>query len=154
MSTRQRIFVSLLFAYFVGSAQTVSHVYKINELLRRIDTTKTPMVINFWATWCKPCVEELPAFDSLYHSDSKCTVLLVSLDFVEDLDKKVNIFLQKNKISAECVLLDEVNGNNFIDKISRDWSGAIPATLIKSNGRRHLINKKVQFSELEKIIKN
>lgn len=110
-------------------------VYKINELLNRINNdSDTTYVVNFWATWCKPCVAELPEFEKLHldakDNNKKTKVLLVSMDFVEELDKKLKDFLAKNKYTCEIVLLDEINGNNFINKISEKWSGAIPATLI------------------------
>jgi thiol-disulfide isomerase/thioredoxin len=110
-------------------------VYKINELLNRINNdSDTTYVVNFWATWCKPCVAELPEFEKLHldakDNNRKTKVLLVSMDFVEELDKKLKDFLAKNKYTCEVVLLDEINGNDFINKISEKWSGAIPATLI------------------------
>jgi thiol-disulfide isomerase/thioredoxin len=110
-------------------------VYKINELLNRINNdSDTTYVVNFWATWCKPCVAELPEFEKLHldakDNNRKTKVLLVSMDFVEELDKKLKDFLAKNKYTCEIVLLDEINGNDFINKISEKWSGAIPATLI------------------------
>ena len=110
-------------------------VYKINELLNRINNdSDTTYVVNFWATWCKPCVAELPEFEKLHldakDNNRKTKVLLVSMDFVEELDKNLKDFLAKNKYTCEIVLLDEINGNDFINKISEKWSGAIPATLI------------------------
>jgi thiol-disulfide isomerase/thioredoxin len=125
-------------------------VYKIGDLLKRIDTSKTTLVINFWATWCGPCVKELPAFDSLSDLHQNYKVLLVSLDFKEDMKTKVDPFLKKNKILSECVLLDEINGNDYINKISTDWSGAIPGTLFKNNRERFFVQKKMTLEEIKK----
>lgn len=153
MNTKLTI-LSLLLAG-VCAAQPVSGVYKINDLLRRISQPDTAYVVNFWATWCKPCIQELPAFDSLAAGSKNrpVKILLVSLDFKEELDKKVNPFLKKNQLSAECVLLDEVNGNDFINKISPQWSGAIPATLFSRNGKKILAEKKMTLNELEEKLK-
>jgi thiol-disulfide isomerase/thioredoxin len=123
-----------MMAFTSVSAQKPA-VYKINELLNRINNdSDTTYVVNFWATWCKPCVAELPEFEKLHldakDNNRKTKVLLVSMDFVEELDKKLKDFLAKNKYTCEVVLLDEINGNDFINKISEKWSGAIPATLI------------------------
>ncbi|MBK8366222.1 MAG: hypothetical protein IPL10_02090 [Bacteroidetes bacterium] len=81
---------------------------------------------------------------------NKVKVLLVSMDFVEELDKKLNDFLVKNKYTAEIVLLDEVNGNDFINKISEKWSGAIPATFItaKDKARNYFHEGKMTFDSL------
>jgi thiol-disulfide isomerase/thioredoxin len=131
------------------NAQNVAGVYKINDLIKRLDTSKVPLVVNFWATWCKPCIQELPSFDSLTASNNSAKVLLVSLDFKEDVEKKVDPFLKKNKIISDCILLDEINGNDYINKISEQWSGAIPATLFIYKGKKIFVEKKLTRSELE-----
>jgi thiol-disulfide isomerase/thioredoxin len=152
-SIRSFITISLLCLLLKTNAQSVSHVYKINDLLKRIDTSKTTLVINFWATWCGPCIQELPAFDSLSALSENYKVVLVCLDFKDELEKKVNPFLQKNKIISECVLLDEINGNDYIDKISKEWSGAIPATVIVNKERKLLLEKKIKLVDLKAALK-
>ena len=134
-------------------------VYKINELLNRINNdSDTTYVVNFWATWCKPCVAELPEFEKLHldakDNNRKTKVLLVSMDFVEELDKKLKDFLAKNKYTCEIVLLDEINGNDFINKISEKWSGAIPATLItkKDKAQNYFHEGKMTFDDLQAAI--
>ncbi len=87
MIIKNVLLISFLFLSFFGKAQSVSSVYKIDELVNRIKNSDTTYVINFWATWCKPCVAELPAFDSL-SKVSNVKILLVSLDFKEDLERK------------------------------------------------------------------
>ena len=149
MIIRNVLLISFLFLSFLGKAQSVSRVYRIDELVHRIKNSDTTYVINFWATWCKPCVAELPSFDSL-SKISNVKILLVSLDFKDDLEKKVNPFLKSHNIKMECVLLDEINGNDFIDKIDKAWTGAIPATLIKNKDYRVFIEKKIHLSELQK----
>ena len=130
-SISKLILVCLVCVYANINAQTTA-VYKIDGLLKRIhNSSDTTYIVNFWATWCKPCVAELPEFEKLhtakYHN---VKVLLICMDFKEELNKKVKTFLDKNKYTAEVILLDEVNGNDFINKISEKWSGAIPATLV------------------------
>jgi thiol-disulfide isomerase/thioredoxin len=154
MSIRLKIIISCLFISFAIKAQSVAHVYKINDLVKRVDTSQTTLIVNFWATWCKPCVQELPAFDSLNTESKNYKVILVSLDFKEDIKSKVNPFLKKNHIKSECVLLDEVNGNDFIDKISKEWSGAIPATLFKNTNKKIFIEKKMRLEELNTQLSN
>ena len=154
MIIKKSIVISFILVSFFAKSQTVSGVYKINDLLNRIKSNDTTYVINFWATWCKPCVQELPAFDSLVtHSKIGSTkIILVSLDFKEDIVTKVNPFLQKNNIKCHVVLLDEINGNDYINKISEIWSGAIPATLFKNKRNTNFIESKVNFNELQKNI--
>jgi thiol-disulfide isomerase/thioredoxin len=157
MNTRIRILLSFLLCFGFAHSQHVNAVYKIGDLLKRIDQTNdTIYVLNFWATWCIPCVKELPEIDSfaIRHQQEKVKVLLVSLDFKEEIDKKVDPFLKKNNYKAECVLLDEVNGNDFIDKIDKRWTGSIPATYFTFNKRRKtaFIEKKIGHKELEEML--
>jgi thiol-disulfide isomerase/thioredoxin len=133
-------------------------VYKIDDLLKRINNNSdTTYVVNFWATWCKPCVAELPEFEKLHidYSSKKVKVILVSMDFKESLTEKLKPFIKKNKYTCEIVLLDEVNGNDFINKISETWSGSIPATLItrKNKSIFEFIEKKVTYDFLVDKIK-
>lgn len=109
--------------------------------------------MNFWATWCKPCVAELPDFEKINneYKTKKVKVLLVSMDFREDMKKRVIPFLKKNKYTTETVLLDETDGS-FIDKISKDWSGAIPGTLFIKNQTKEFVNKKIGYEFLNERI--
>ncbi|MDF2452567.1 MAG: TlpA family protein disulfide reductase [Bacteroidota bacterium] len=150
------ILVFLYLAYTHAYGQKPA-VYKINDLLKRIhNNSDTTYVVNFWATWCKPCVAELPEFEKLHsnYSAKKIKVLLVSMDFKEELGHKLKAFLDKHKYSCEVVLLDELNGNDFINKVSESWSGAIPATLItgKNKSTNEFIEKKVTYDDLVKAI--
>jgi len=161
MTIKKTIIISLIFLTYIAKSQTlptgqagVSGVYKINDLLNRIKNKDTTYVVNFWATWCKPCVQELPAFDSLHTitKNGPIKVILVSLDFKEDIETKINPFLVKKNIKSEVVLLDEINGNDYINKISEKWSGAIPATLIKDAYNTNFVESKVYLKELQKQI--
>jgi thiol-disulfide isomerase/thioredoxin len=157
MSIRIKILLSFLFAVFLVHSQQVNAVYKIADLLKRMDKKNdTIYVLNFWATWCVPCVKELPDIDSfaIRHKNEKVKVLLVSLDFKDELEKKVNPFLKKNNYKTECVLLDEVNGNDFIDKIDKRWTGSIPSTYMTKNKRTKtaFIEKKIGKEELERML--
>ena len=134
-------------------------VIKITDLEQRLakggDTT---FIVNFWATWCKPCVAELPdleKIDSVY-ALQKVKVLLVSMDFSEDLDTKLVPFIHKKGLHSEVVLLDEVNGNYFIPKVHKDWTGAIPATLVKNTakGVSELYEKKITYEMIAERLKN
>ncbi|MFD0965004.1 TlpA disulfide reductase family protein [Pseudofulvibacter geojedonensis] len=115
----------------------------------------TTYVVNFWATWCKPCVEELPFFEELnkkYASD-KVKVLLVSLDMPKQLETRLKPFVKENKLKSQVILLNDPNQNNWIPKIDSHWDGAIPATLIYNKNRRMFYAKSFTYSELEKITK-
>ena len=88
-------------------------------------------VINFWATWCKPCVKELPYFEELNREmeKDKVKVILVSLDFKKQIESKLIPFLKKRAIQSDVVLLLDDKAVNWIDRVDESWSGAIPATV-------------------------
>ena len=99
-------------------------------------------IINFWATWCKPCVKELPYMDALndiYGKDVKVT--LVSLDFPRQIESKLIPFMEKNQLKSEIVVLDDGKTNEWINKVDPRWSGAIPATVVFKNGVKHFYEK-------------
>lgn len=113
-------------------------------------------VINFWATWCAPCVREIPAFEQLHanYSDKKVKVLLVSLDFPNHLESRVIPFLEQHQVQSEVILLDDPNSNRWIPLVSEQWSGAIPATVIYSNSFRGFYEREFKYEELEEIIES
>jgi thiol-disulfide isomerase/thioredoxin len=132
-------------------------VIKFPELQEYITTSADDKVkvINFWATWCGPCVKELPFIDSLGHTydPDKVELLLVSLDFPDQLSR-VHTFLQSKKIGSTVWLLDESDPNLFIDQVDASWSGAIPATLLirNSTAQRLFLEGELTKAELEKHI--
>ena len=110
-------------------------IIKIKNLVDRINSSPdTTFVLNFWATWCGPCVQELPEFGKLEekYAGQKVKVLLVSMDFVEDYEKKLLPFIQTKNVKPEVVLLDEVNANYFIPLLDNRWTGSLPCTDRKS----------------------
>ncbi|MGZ8559223.1 MAG: TlpA disulfide reductase family protein [Chitinophagaceae bacterium] len=112
---------------------------KITGLEKIIAESKTPFIINFWATFCKPCMEEIPYLLKLEKKYEKMEVklLLVSLDMKDAYPRQVNTFINKTKITAPVVWLDETDADYFCPKIDNTWSGAIPATLFINNKNRY-----------------
>ncbi|WP_035336129.1 TlpA disulfide reductase family protein [Dokdonia sp. PRO95] len=108
------------------------------------------LVINFWATWCAPCIKELPAFEKLEeeYKSKDVTVLLVSLDFPDQLEA-LKTFVDKKKLQSEVLYLDDGDANNWIPKVSDSWSGAIPATLITGSKRKKFYERSFTYEELE-----
>ncbi|QIE59125.1 TlpA family protein disulfide reductase [Rasiella rasia] len=122
--------------------------------LKATDTEMT-YVLNFWATWCKPCVKELPYFEELNatYKDKNVSVVLVSLDFPENIEKQVLPFIEKHQLKSEVVLLDDPDANSWIPKVSKEWSGAIPATIIVKGDQYKFYEQSFTYSELETELK-
>lgn len=154
MHIKRGLSISLLLLSFFIQGQRLSGTYKINDLLGRINNEDTTYVVNFWALWCKPCIQEIPSFDSLHLQLNKTAVkvLLVNLDFKGEAEEKVNAFLQKNKVTTQCVLLDEIDGNSYIDLISEKWTGAIPATLFKKGNKKTLVERKMNLNSMKQYV--
>ena len=112
-------------------------------------------VINFWATWCKPCVKELPAFEMLgeEYKDENVEVVLVSLDFPEHAKTRVISFIEEHELKSRLLLLDDPDANYWIPAVDKKWSGAIPATVIVKNGERHFYERSFTYEELENELK-
>lgn len=116
------------------------------ELFKENDTL---YVVNFWATWCAPCVKELPYFEtfSKENSTQKVKVILVSLDFEKQKESKLIPFLKKKKITSDVVLLLEKDYNNWLPKVDKNWSGSIPATLLIKGKKRQFVEKEFESAE-------
>jgi thiol-disulfide isomerase/thioredoxin len=148
------ILLTFLFAAINLKAQKVEIIKwpQMEALLHQ--NNDTTYVINFWATWCRPCVAELPYFEELSknYSSKKVKVILVSLDFSENAVPRVEPFLQKKNIQSKVVLLDEADPNSWIDKVSTKWSGAIPATIIKHGSKSSFYEQSFNYQQLDSII--
>lgn len=129
-------------------------VYNFEQLESFLSSkTDKTLVVNFWATWCKPCIKELPYFEAAqtkYKEDIR--VILVSLDFPEKLESQLIPFVNENTIHSQVVLLDDPYENEWIPKVDSTWSGAIPATLIISGSKKVFYEKSFTQEELENEI--
>ncbi|GAB4313135.1 MAG: TlpA disulfide reductase family protein [Bacteroidales bacterium] len=116
----------------------------------------TLYVINFWATWCKPCVAELPNFERIdkEYADRPVKVVLASLDFPKRITSQLIPFIHKNNITATVVVLHDPDANRWIPLVNPDWSGTIPATLIYKNDERTFYEGQLEYEELKSMIQN
>ena len=138
-----------------GKAQQAKLI-KLSQLQTLIEEKSDQIkVINFWATWCAPCVKELPLFESLNQDRKDAKVILVSMDI--DLDpnpEKVYKFVARKKILSQVVILDERDPNAWINKIDKSWSGALPSTLFinTATGKRKFVEREMHAGDLEKFM--
>jgi thiol-disulfide isomerase/thioredoxin len=111
----------------------------------------TLMVVNFWATWCGPCIRELPYFEEINRQTltKPVRVILVSLDFENQYHQKLIPFIEKEKLQSELIWLDANMNTERINRVYPGWSGAIPATLFIKNGK--ILNFKEKELSLEEL---
>jgi len=113
-------------------------------------------VYNFWATWCAPCIKEIPLFEEVNKTYENVDVTLVSLDDADELNFRVKKFISNKQLESKVVLLDETDFNEIIPKVSKNWSGAIPATLIIDcrNGKSSFYEGEFKENELKETLDN
>jgi thiol-disulfide isomerase/thioredoxin len=148
------ILIALLMAGAFCFSQGVKKI-KAVDLEKTIRESKTPMIISFWATFCVPCVKEIPYFQKLVKKYAKDSVklLLVSLDLQEDYPK-IKPFAAKRNFTATINWLNETDADYFCPRIDSSWSGSIPATLFVNNkrGYRKFYEEQLPEEKFEKEI--
>jgi len=106
-------------------------------------------VINFWATWCLPCVKELPIFEKVNSGYKGVEVILVSVDFPQHKETKLIPFVEKQNIKSKVLHLNDSNEQFWIADVSEKWTGSIPATVIYSKDKRKFYEQSFTQEELE-----
>lgn len=149
----------LVFTLFTGltsslKGQTIN-LLTLDQLDKRVDQGKdTTYIVNFWATWCAPCLKELPHFEKLGANlqGKKVKVLLVSADTPSKINSAVKPLAKRLKLKNEVFLLNEKSQQVYIDRIDKNWSGALPATIFinKSRGKREFYEKEFTYADLLK----
>lgn len=150
------LIAALFFLTHLCHAQ-LAEVVNASDLQQRIAAERDKIqIINFWATWCGPCIKELPLFEKITSEGRPdVKVILVSLDLDLDPDpEKVYSFIDRKNIQSEVLLLNEPDPSSWINKIEPQWSGALPATVIinPKTGKRKFIGRSLREGELEEYL--
>lgn len=144
--------IFIIFGAFLANAQSIPK-WKITDVEDYIKKSETPVIVNFWATYCIPCIEEIPYFQELVkkYETKGVQLLLVSLDFEDFYPSRIKKFADKQKFTAPIVWLDETNADYFCPKIDSAWSGVMPATLFVNNksGFRSFFEEQIPREQLE-----
>ena len=124
--------------------------HSFDDILKEIDPMEKT-VVNFWATWCKPCVEEMPYFLELEEKlkDQDIQFIYVSLDFPDSREKKLLPFIQKKMPSQTVIHMMDSDYNNWLHRVHHEWTGAIPATWLLRGDRRYF--KEGSFENVEEL---
>lgn len=144
---------STLKTYSSQGIEVVSHNFKTLEPYLHLSEDKV-YVINFWATWCLPCVKELPFFEAIHakYKQKNVEVILVSLDMPQKIDSVLIPFIKKKNLQSNIIHLDDPDANSWIEKVNNNWSGAIPATLIYNSKNRKFYEQSFTYETLEKEV--
>lgn len=134
-----------------------AQIVKLDELQALINKKSDNVhVINFWATWCGPCIKEMPLFEKLTAENRpgvKVTLVSMDLDLNPNPDK-VYKFIERKNIKSDVLLLDEKDPDSWISKIEKEWSGSLPATIVinQKTGQRKFVGKELHEGDLERLI--
>ncbi len=155
MRYKQILLAAVFFFSLQAGAQTIEK-WKIADLEAAIKNAEGPVVFNFWATFCKPCLEEMPYFQQIakkYEKDG-VKLILVNLDMPSAYPQKITDFAGKRKIVAPIKYLDESDADVFCPRVDENWSGSIPATLFINNktGYRRFYEDQLSKEEFEQEV--
>ncbi|HLK27503.1 MAG TPA: TlpA disulfide reductase family protein [Puia sp.] len=152
------LFIIILTGLFVLNlnAQEIKKI-KIGDLENYIRASDHPLIINFWATYCAPCVKEIPYFEKKVEENKNQHVelILVSLDLPSFYPAKISSFVKENKYASSVWWLNETNADYFCPKVDKNWSGGIPSTLFVNNKThyRKFFERQLTEPQVEENIK-
>ncbi len=152
-----KTFLVILFLFFVSGiySQEVKSI-KITDLENTIKESKTPLIVNFWATFCVPCLEEIPYFQEMAgrYKAKNVSLVFVSLDMKAAYPVKVNEMAKRLNLIYPVVWLNETNADYFCPKIDTSWTGGMPSSLFVNNATGHhkFFEEPLSKEKLEKEI--
>ena len=148
----------LLISLLLSSGQSFGQSFesvKVKDIQQLVKLSGEKVrIINFWATWCSPCIKEMPYFEKI-NENKEADVFLISMDY--DLDpnpEKVNRFIARKNLKSKVLYVTEGNPKAWFGKIDKSWQGNLPVTLIinPTTGKRKFIQQELQQGDLEKFI--
>ena len=112
---------------------------KIIDLESYIAKSDHPLIVNFWATFCVPCIKEIPYFQTTVSQfkDQRVEFVLVSLDLPAYFPTKVADFAKKSNFTSKILWLDESDADYFCPKVDPHWTGGIPCSLFINNATHY-----------------
>jgi len=157
MIKRLLFLCSFLVLVAAADAQKIAK-WKIEDVVSSFSAKNdTVYVVNFWATFCKPCIAEIPDFIKLVekYKKQKVKLLLVSLDLPTYYPAKIADFVKKNNYKTNIAWLNETNADHFCPMIDAKWSGAIPSTIIVNNntGYKKFVEDQISPEDFERYLK-
>ncbi|HEX8265434.1 MAG TPA: redoxin domain-containing protein [Pyrinomonadaceae bacterium] len=132
----------------------------LQTLLKREPEAKRPLLINFWATWCTPCVEEFPELVKIDHEfrPRGLDFVTISLDDLAEIKRDVPKFLAAMKAEMPAFLLKTADEDAAIQLVAPDWRGGLPFTILLDSAgkiaysRMGVIKPDILRLEIEKVL--
>lgn len=126
------------------------NVYDTDGMLQYLDVKDDKIhVVNFWATWCAPCIKELPYFEQMAaEMGDDVELTLVSMDFEENLEKSLVPFVNKRDLKGDVIVVLAENEAEMIEQVDPKWEGNLPATVIYNKNKRIFKPNSLTYNEL------
>ena len=148
------LFIALFTRNLVSGQEVIDKDFN-SFYKEEITESKGIVIVNFWATWCKPCITELPYFEQINAEmkSEKFSVCLVNLDFNSKYKTSAVEFVRNKNLKSEVIHLNDTDPNKWINRIDSNWTGAIPATIIYENGKKIFFHEgEITYDELKSEI--
>lgn len=117
----------------------------------------TVVVMNLWATWCPPCVAEMPEFARFYNETkrSDVTFISVSANAPETIAGEVKPFVEKKKLPFPVSVLSKADPEAIGKATGAEISGALPCTLIydRKGKLQKTLEEPITFDGLMALVK-
>ena len=152
---RKALVILFLIAGKIVSGQEIEDKDFDSFYRENVSNSKGLLIVNFWATWCKPCIQELPEFEKLNSElkSNELRVCLVNLDFNSKFKTSAVEFVKNKKIRSKVLHINNSDPDRWINKVDSSWSGAIPATVIYKDGKKIFFREgEITYNELTAII--
>jgi thiol-disulfide isomerase/thioredoxin len=130
-----RFRLTVLFPLLLCLGATGIHLEKLQtEDIHKLIVSNDITVLNFWATWCEPCVEEIPVFTKIQNTHKRVTIIGISMDELKIQDQ-VQSFARKHSMNYRVAIWTGDDFEQMVNSIDPKWDGPIPATFIFKKGR-------------------
>ncbi len=152
---RYKLLVFSLCLAVICSGQEIERYDSFDDFQSKLSESSKTLVVNYWATWCAPCIKELVYFEELHekYKDQQVEVVLVSIDFKNQYDRRLVPFVEKRGLQARVIHLADPKTNDWIERVDPEWSGAIPATQIISGEKKIFVERSFEdLASLEEIL--
>ena len=132
------LFIGLFTGNLVSGQEVIDKDFN-SFYKEEITESKGIVIVNFWATWCKPCITELPYFEQINAEmkSEKFSVCLVNLDFNSKYKTSAVEFVRNRNIKSKVIHLNATD----------------PATIIYENGKKIFFHEgEITYDELKSEI--
>jgi thiol-disulfide isomerase/thioredoxin len=132
----QRIYCILGIVFLITACSSSGSIQKLDDAgISKLGSQNNTVILNFWATWCEPCVDEIPIFVRLKQQHSEFEVIGISMDEPDQITA-VEQFVKKHGMNYRVVLREGENFETMVNSIDPAWMGGLPATFVFKDGKR------------------